>query len=552
MKSDLQTLFDRATASHEAGRWHEAERDYRVILNADPNHPDALHQLGLLAYQTGNAAVAIDLVSRAAARAPDRGAFHNTLGGALLEVGRTEDALAAFERASRLMPDSIEVRNNLAKAMHTAGDIGGALAIYRSLIADAPNDADVNNNIARALEAAGEFEEAVRHYRIAVSARPDDAVVLSQLGNALCAMHTFDEAMAVCERAASLAPHSPVVLANLGNALMAQRRFGPAIAAYTKAIAGAPQLAELQMNLGIAHHAAGDWVSAAECFEKLLAGKVDARARIALARTYVSMGRLDGAVTLFREALAAQPDDREVRLALGLALNDLGRHAEGLAEIARGPGLTRLSLKEAGPIATERRSPSLGAGPNFIGSWFLDDRSLCDRLIAFFDRGAARHRQGRTSAGIDLAIKDATDLVIYPNDLEKADFVPVAAYLRELEACMRDYVLQWPHVGEIFGVIDLVPFQIQRYTPGQHFQSPHSERMTAGLMHRAFAWMTYLNDVEEGGRTRFHYFDLDVKPERGKTLIWPAEWTHMHAGEVVRSGTKYIITGWMHFPLPAA
>ena len=37
--------------------------------------------------------------------------------------------------------------------------------------------------------------------------------------------------------------------------------------------------------------------------------------------------------------------------------------------------------------------------------------------------------------------------------------------------------------------------------------------------------------------------------EVGKTLIWPAEWTHAHMGDVLKSGTKYIITGWMHFPI---
>ena len=41
---------------------------------------------------------------------------------------------------------------------------------------------------------------------------------------------------------------------------------------------------------------------------------------------------------------------------------------------------------------------------------------------------------------------------------------------------------------------------------------------------------------------------LKIKPQKGKTLIWPAEWTHAHSGEVLNSGVKYIITGWMHFP----
>ena len=61
--------------------------------------------------------------------------------------------------------------------------------------------------------------------------------------------------------------------------------------------------------------------------------------------------------------------------------------------------------------------------------------------------------------------------------------------------------------------------------------------------------MTYLNNVEDGGETNFKHFKINIKPQQGKTLIWPAEWTHAHNGEVVKSGKKYIITGHMHFPI---
>ncbi len=41
---------------------------------------------------------------------------------------------------------------------------------------------------------------------------------------------------------------------------------------------------------------------------------------------------------------------------------------------------------------------------------------------------------------------------------------------------------------------------------------------------------------------------VDLSDYKGKTLIWPAEWTHAHKGEVLQSGLKYIVTGWMHYP----
>ena len=58
--------------------------------------------------------------------------------------------------------------------------------------------------------------------------------------------------------------------------------------------------------------------------------------------------------------------------------------------------------------------------------------------------------------------------------------------------------------------------------------------------------MTYLNDVEKGGSTFFKHYDLEIYPQKGVTLIWPAEWTHAHKGNKIISGSKYIITGWMN------
>ena len=47
-------------------------------------------------------------------------------------------------------------------------------------------------------------------------------------------------------------------------------------------------------------------------------------------------------------------------------------------------------------------------------------------------------------------------------------------------------------------------------------------------------------------------YERRIKPEIGKTVIWPAEWTHAHAGEIVKSGKKYIITGWMNLPITSS
>ena len=58
--------------------------------------------------------------------------------------------------------------------------------------------------------------------------------------------------------------------------------------------------------------------------------------------------------------------------------------------------------------------------------------------------------------------------------------------------------------------------------------------------------MMYLNNDFEGGETEFLYQKRRIQPEPGTIVIWPAQWTHQHKGNMVLSGNKYIVTGWIH------
>ena len=187
---------------------------------------------------------------------------------------------------------------------------------------------------------------------------------------------------------------------------------------------------------------------------------------------------------------------------------------------------------------------------HFIGCWNLENNTLCNTIINFFENNKNLQKQGSTNEGKNLKSKKTTDIIINPKDLEKPQFQIFQQYFNELNKCYADYQNQWPFLKSSIKYIDIGQFNIQRYYEGDHFASVHSERTSLDCLHRLFAWMTYLNEVEDGGHTSFTHYGVKVKPEIGKTLIWPAEWTHAHAGEVLKSGKKYIITGWMHFPVP--
>ena len=117
-------------------------------------------------------------------------------------------------------------------------------------------------------------------------------------------------------------------------------------------------------------------------------------------------------------------------------------------------------------------------------------------------------------------------------------------YFDYLHNCFYDYASQWPFLRDEMGDFHIGIFNIQKYNVGGHFKNPHTERSGFISHYRYFAFMTYLNDVEDGGETVFPHFDVKIKPKKGRTLIWPSDWTHMHYGDIVGS-EKYIITGWI-------
>lgn len=185
---------------------------------------------------------------------------------------------------------------------------------------------------------------------------------------------------------------------------------------------------------------------------------------------------------------------------------------------------------------------------HFIGCWNIEDDNLLTNMIKFFDENETLQNQGLTGGGKNLSIKNSTDITIQPKDLKNKKFQIFNKYMEKLHECYLDYLIQYPLLKAMIKDIHIGQFNLQKYNKDGHFAGIHSERTSLTTLHRLFAWMTYLNDVEDGGNTNFAHYKIDIKPEKGKTLIWPSEWTHAHSGGIVKSGTKYIITGWMHFP----
>jgi Flp pilus assembly protein TadD len=171
------TALQTALEHHNAGRLREAEAIYRQTLALYPEHPQALHLLGLVMHQQSQPLSALELIRRAIAANPQDAFYHCNLGVVLAELGRDQQAIGAYRRAIELRPNFHAAHFNLGNSLCKLHQYGPAVASYQKALALQPDDVKVQYNLAIALEFNGQIEEAKAIYRRAFELDPNNAVM---------------------------------------------------------------------------------------------------------------------------------------------------------------------------------------------------------------------------------------------------------------------------------------------------------------------------------------------------------------------------------------
>lgn len=179
----------------------------------------------------------------------------------------------------------------------------------------------------------------------------------------------------------------------------------------------------------------------------------------------------------------------------------------------------------------------------FIMGWY-GDPSIADSLIELYDKSdnkiVAQLYNDSGEKVVAKDIKDSVDVPLGPDDLDK---FPYGDHLRK---CVDLYYEKFSS-SKISSIYPVEGFNIQKYPIGGGFKLWHHERMEIRFpeIARHFVFMTYLNDVPDGG-TEFLHQHIKIRAEKGLTLIWPADWTYTHRGEISYTTEKIIATGWLH------
>ena len=387
MELTVDQALQRGVAAHKEGKLQDAECLYRAILQAQPKHPDANHNLGVLAVAVGKPLEAIPFFELALEANPQIEQFWLSHINALIEVERFDEAKLALvegeksgvfsEKLAALnkrLQASVtndtnkiekgqplsEKRKNLAEKKkskkreaqgsssstepspnqlnhllghYQAGRLIEAEALATLLTQQFPKHPFGWKVLGVALGQMGKLGESLAPMQSAVTLSPQDAEAHSNLGNTLQELGRLDEAEASHRQAITLKPDYAKAHYNLGVTLQELGRLGEAEASYRQAIALSPDLAEAHSNLGITHKELGRLDEAVSSYRQAVAFKHDfAEAHSNLGITLKKLGRLDEAVSSCRQAIVLKPDFAEAHSNLGLTFQELGRLDE--AEIS--------------------------------------------------------------------------------------------------------------------------------------------------------------------------------------------------------------------------
>jgi len=262
-----------ALEHHRAGRLRQAADAYLALLDNDPTHPEAAHWLGVLVFQAGRPAQAINLLETAAAMRPSDPAFQHNLGMANLHAGRASEAIAAFERALELLPNRADTLFAWGIAYllraHT-GDADAAIFAFRQAGLAGLDAPQLHQYAGVAQLAAGRAPQAIADFLVAAEKNPNDPSAWHMLALAYRHAGDVDQVRKCLNKALEIDP----TLARAWYALAAldfeAHNYDIAAALFKKAIKAQPDFSAAHQGLARALERAGRQSEALDAFAQVL------------------------------------------------------------------------------------------------------------------------------------------------------------------------------------------------------------------------------------------------------------------------------------------
>lgn len=198
-QAQLQQLFMQGVGLHQEGKLDQAKVFYELVIQANPQHFDALHLLGVLASQSKQDEAAVELIDRAIQINPRNEAFHSNRGIALKNLGRLDAALESFDKAIRIKPNYAEAYCNKGAVLHELRQLQAALASYDKALQIRPNYLEAHSNRGAVLRDLKRLGEAIASFDKAIRLKADYADAHWNKGLALLLAGDWESGLALFE-----------------------------------------------------------------------------------------------------------------------------------------------------------------------------------------------------------------------------------------------------------------------------------------------------------------------------------------------------------------
>lgn len=377
-----QQALARAVERHRAGDLAQAEQYYREVLQREPQHPDALHLLGLIAHQRGQHLEAIELIHQALKKNSKDIHFYIHLGQACRQAKRLEESVQAFKKALKLQPQSIEAHHELGLALADSGKHEEALAEYERAIKLDPQNPFAPLNAGNSCHLLGQYERALPYYEMVLARAPEFAEGYNNLGSTLFQLGRIEASRPLVEKALALKPDYPEALVNMGNILRHEHRFEEAIARLDRALALKPGFILALFSKANALAESGHQEESVPYYDQVLALQPDYPEALSnKAAVMGDMQRTEDAIELARQAVKRNPEFAEGYNNLGANLMQLGRIQDAF-----------LALQRAMSLKPEYESPYLNMAKLL---WSVGDAPEAMRYLGLLLEKNPQHEEAK-------------------------------------------------------------------------------------------------------------------------------------------------------------
>ncbi len=339
-------LLQQGLFHHRQGQLDMAMERYTQVLRNDPQNPDALYYVAVVACQEEQFEQGMALARRALQNGPPQARVHNLLGKVLERKGDHLEAVKSFDAAIALDPNFAEAHGNRAGILAAAGLADEALAGFDRALALDPKAAADWINRGALLQQLGRLAEALASFDKALTLAPGELTTLMNRANTLAMLGRFDEADATYDEIIRRQPRLTVAHVFKGLALKQRERLDEALACFEQALDIAPDDTAALKSKARLLYVLGRLDEAAALFEKTIAlDPHDSRNYFDLSeiKRFAPGDALLAAMEKLVPDLASRPApaQTDIHFALAKAYRDCGDHDRAFQHMAQGNALKR-------------------------------------------------------------------------------------------------------------------------------------------------------------------------------------------------------------------